>query len=76
MPETPEVRVGQTWQDNDKRMQRPARFVRVTAIDGDKAVCEAWYDQPGATSRTTRISLSRFKPNTTGYRLHKEADDE
>jgi hypothetical protein len=74
MPETPDVRVGQIWQDNDPRVT-PARFLRVTAINGDKATCEAWYDKPGSQARTVRISLARFRPTSTGYRLHEEAPD-
>lgn len=73
-----EVKVGQLWLDNDKR-NRADRFVRVTAIEEQVdpfkhhrykvATCEAWYDEPGAKSRTVHIRVDRFKPNTTGYRL-------
>lgn len=73
---TEEVRpaVGQLWQDNDKRVQ-PARFVRINAIVGEKAVCEAWYDQIGAVSRTVHISLKRFRPTSTGYRFVRDDTD-
>lgn len=64
----PEVRVGQLWRDNDSRNRAP-RFVRVTGIEQYRAVCEAWYEEPGATSRTVRIRLDRFRPTSTGYRL-------
>ncbi len=65
------VSVGSLWQDNDPRTT-PARYLRVTAIEGDKAVCEAWYDRPGSQARTVRIRLDRFKPISTGYRLIEE----
>ncbi len=60
------AKVGQIWQDNDKRNRAP-RFVRVTAVNETHARCEAWYEEAGATSRTVRIRLDRFKP--TSYRL-------
>jgi hypothetical protein len=71
--EAPEVRVGQVWADNDKR-NRARRYIQITAIDGDKAVCEAWYDEPSSKARTVRIRLDRFKPTSTGYQLVSEPD--
>lgn len=73
----PPVRPGQTWVDNDPRTKREHgvdRYVRVTALDGDFAVCEAWYDRAGAHSRTVRIRIDRFKPTRTGYRFVSNAD--
>lgn len=62
------VRPGQLWIDNDTRNYRGTRFIAVTAVDATHATCESWYNAPG-NSRTTRIRLSRFRPNSTGYRL-------
>jgi hypothetical protein len=83
--DTPEVRVGQTWVDNDKRSKR-TRYVRVTGFEEHtdpfthhtvrRAICEAWYDEVGSTSRTVRIKVDRFKPTSTGYRLVSEPDGE
>lgn len=76
--ENADVKVGQLWQDNDKRNRAP-RFVRVTSIREvvdpfkhhtyEVATCEAWYDEAGSKSRTVQIRADRFKPTTTGYRL-------
>lgn len=84
--QTPDVRPGQVWADNDKRVE--GRTLRVDSIEGGKAVCTiltnadyvqrdldanrgAWVvDKRG---KTTRITLSRFRPTNTGYRLVKDA---
>lgn len=71
-----EVKVGQVWQDCDKRMS--GRCIRVMAIKDGKALCSRavqsswgeWFRLPG---RQVRISLSRFKPTSTGYRLLEDA---
>jgi hypothetical protein len=71
-----EVKPGQTWADADPRSA--GRTLRVESIEGDKVVCTiltnadsykggAW--QKDMRGKTTRISLSRFKPTSTGYRL-------
>lgn len=67
--------VGQVWQDNDKRFKHKARFVRITAIVGEKAQCESWYDEPGSQSRTVRIALKRFRPTSTGYRFVRDESE-
>lgn len=69
------VKVGQLWQDNDKR-NRALRFVRVTAVDETHARCEAWYEEAGSTARTVRIRLDRFRPTSTGYRLIEDTPAE
>lgn len=96
MPETPNVRPGQTWADNDPRCA--GRTIRVDSIDGDKAVCTVLtnsddtqkhldaYNKPGRYPRgpilkdtrgkVRRISLSRFRPTSTGYRLVADAPEE
>ena len=70
------VEVGQVWADNDSRVY--GRTVKVEAIDGDKAVCRVLarpVDYPqGRTGHTTKISIGRFKPTSTGYRLIRDAD--
>lgn len=83
--DTTEVRVGQVWADNDKRPKR-TRYIRVTSFEEHTdpfthqairhAVCEAWYDEVGAKSRTVKIRVDRFKPTSTGYRLVSESDGE
>jgi hypothetical protein len=69
------VAAGQLWVDNDKRSGR-TRFVHVTGLtpDGSRAECQAWYDEPGNVPRSTAISVSRFKPTSSGYRLATPAE--
>lgn len=54
------VKVGQTWQDNDKR--GPRRYGRIVSVDDTHARVD-W------GVNITRVKLTRFKPNSTGYRL-------
>ena len=63
------VKVGQIWQDNDPRVQmmKPVRTVEVLIVDDTHAVC-----QNRDTGRITRIKVSRFKANSTGYLLIKD----
>lgn len=67
-----EVKVGQVWQDWDKRFRNDPfpRKVRIMRIDevGRRAIC-----QNVDTGKETRISLDRLKPTTTGYKLIEEA---
>ena len=76
VPTNSPVQVGQVWADNDPRVY--GRTVKVEAIDGDKAVCRVLatpVDYPqGRTGHTTKISIGRFKPTSTGYRLIRDAD--
>jgi ABC-type phosphate transport system auxiliary subunit len=79
------VEPGQIWADNDKRSE--GRTVRVERIEDGSAVCTILTNRDAAQrdldrgsvwvndmrGRTTRISLSRFKPTNTGYRLVQEA---
>ncbi|MET8985880.1 hypothetical protein ABZW49_10565 [Nonomuraea wenchangensis] len=98
MPETPDVRPGQVWADNDERSA--GRTLRVDAIEGDKAVCTVLtnsddtqkhldaYERPGRSrypsgpllrdtrGKVRRISLSRFRPTSTGYRLIADSPKE
>lgn len=84
----PDVRPGQVWADNDKRAE--GRTLRVDRIEGGKACCtiltDADYVQRereagrGAwvvdrVGKSTKISLTRFRPTSTGYRLIKDAPD-
>jgi len=66
----PNVKVGQVWADNDKR-QRGLRTLEVRKVSAGKAVCSVLID--GMYSRNTTISIQRFQPNSTGYRLVSEA---
>ncbi len=75
MAETPDVRPHQVWADNDPRAK--GRTVEVLAVANGLALCKVITDvdpnlyQPkkSRVGRTTRISVRRFRPNSTGYRL-------
>lgn len=62
MGDTVEVRVGQTWEDMDKRMS--GRQVRVVEIKGGKAICANTI-----TGKKAVISISRMRPAHNGYKL-------
>lgn len=76
-----EVKPGQIWRDNDKRLAQDGRvrLVRVIELINSmdpfehhtirKARCEAWYEEAGSLARTVHIRLDRFRPNATGYTL-------
>ena len=70
------VRVGQLWADNDPRAA--GRTIRITEVGKYIATAEvitsADYADDKSVGRSTRISLSRFKPTSTGYRLLNEGD--
>lgn len=84
--EIPDVRPGQIWADNDWRSA--GRTIRVLEIVGDKALCQVVtnsddvqqkvdHKSPWVTDRrgkNTGISLRRFRPTSTGYRLVQNAD--
>lgn len=57
-----EVKVGQIWKDNDKRVGD--RRIRIVNIEDDKAIVINV-----ETRKTSKITLKRFKPNSTGYTL-------
>jgi hypothetical protein len=61
-----EVKVGQVWEDCDKRMIK--RRLAVKQIVGDYAYCQTPYRKS-----YVRIRLNRFHPNATGYRLIEDA---
>lgn len=75
---TPDVRPGQVWADCDWRCQ--GRYVKVVAVEGDKAVVHAC-DAGGRVGlhgkdrkpRATRLSIRRMRPTSTGFRLHLDA---
>ncbi len=75
------VKVGQVWIDNDARLLGRRR-VRIDHIElyknekgGGYAYCTVISDYNGPCNRPTRIRLDRFKPTSTGYRLHEEGDN-
>lgn len=70
-PKETAVRVGQVWQDNDTRQRNDPtpRRGKVVKIFGGFATVE-WN-----TGRTTQVSLKRFRPNSTGYKLIKDVLD-
>ena len=54
------VKVGQVWADNDKRSR--GRRVTVLEVGDEKALVTTGF-------KKTWIRLTRFRPNSTGYRL-------
>lgn len=75
------VKIGQIWVDNDKRAA--GRRLKILTVDeaspgkqlsNGYATAEVISDRRAAlrTNRHTSILLSRFKPNSTGYRLVKD----
>lgn len=72
-----EIRVGQTWADNDPRCK--GRTVKVVAIETGyirRAVCDVVTDRggnPPNRPREVRIRVDRLHPTSTGYRLVSEA---
>jgi hypothetical protein len=76
-----DVKPGQVWADNDARSE--GRTLRVESVENGKAVCtvltnadcvnvdSAW--QRDMRGTTTRISVSRFRPTSSGYRLVEDA---
>lgn len=74
---TPEVRVGQIWQDNDPRAD--GRTIRIVEVDATHATVElvsqrAVGHQQAKPGRRSRIRLDRFRPTSTGYRLVEDAE--
>lgn len=81
MSELPDVRPGQIWADNDKRIPRSnQRYLRVQSVSDPYAVVERviqldtgqWVSDEARTRATTHIRIARFRPNSTGYRLVKD----
>jgi hypothetical protein len=73
----PAVRVGQVWQDADKRGY--GRRVRVVEVDATHAVVELFVgrgtgNDQAKPGRRTRIRLDRFRPTSTGYRLIQDVE--
>lgn len=58
----PDVRVGDVWEDCDKRVD--GRRLTVTAVDEAHVTCTTF-----AKGRISRIKRSRFVPISTGYKL-------
>jgi hypothetical protein len=63
-----EVKVGQVWQDWDTRFRNGApTYKKVLKIEGGFAYCVS--TRNGIVISKSRISLQRFRPNSTGYKL-------
>lgn len=58
-----EVKIGQRWKDNDKRVFN--RIGTVIEIGHTSQTCRIRWDG----GKVSRISLKRMKPTSTGYRL-------
>lgn len=64
-----EVKVGQIWQDWDSRFRSThSRRIKVVEIVGDRAIVQS----PSGLGAKTKIKLTRFVPNSTGYKLISE----
>jgi len=56
------VHVNQIWQDWDIRFRKSApRLIKIISIKNNFATCK--------NIQTSKITLDRFKPNSTGYKL-------
>jgi hypothetical protein len=66
------VKVGQIWQDNDKRFVHTPRNIKIVNIDYKKNTAGCKNVQ---TNKYTMIRLDRFKPNSSGYKLLVNVDD-
>lgn len=62
--ETPDVRVGDVWADNDPRMAGTGRELRVKHVDAERVRCIE-----ECTGLRTNIARKRFRPTSSGYRL-------
>lgn len=74
-----EIRVGQTWADNDPRSK--GRTIKVTALDLDtsKAICKTLTRPGGEVPEGRlfgRIHVDRLHPTGTGYRLREDEEGE
>lgn len=73
MKPLPNVKKGQLWKDRDTRVKVP-RYILVESKDKTHATVRTCNEKgelvPG--SRTTRISLARFRPVSTGYELIRD----
>jgi hypothetical protein len=77
-----DIQPGQVWADNDPRSH--GRQVRIVALDATHATVELVTPRQVATlsgqtttaqpGRRSRISLSRFRATSTGYRLVQHPD--
>ena len=82
MTDMPEVKRGQVWKDCDWRSNgRSFRILRVeeqyaivTVLTARKSAPES--ERQRAVGAERRIRLSRFRPNSTGYRLVSEPEGE
>lgn len=66
-----EVKVGQTWEDNDPRSKAQGilpRRIKVLEISDGKALCQ----HPSGLGRKTKIRLDRFRPTASGYKFVSE----
>lgn len=69
------VRVGQTWQDTDKRSNK--RLIRILEIRDGKAIVETTRDRydnriPAGNRRTAHVRLDRFQKKSRGFVLRRQ----
>lgn len=63
------VKIGQIWADND-----PRSLPRQLEVVDVQTPFNVAYVKNTATGKRTRISLDRFVPTKTGYRLVKDVE--
>jgi hypothetical protein len=65
------VKVGQIWQDWDVRVRRATkpRLVEILSVNKERAMVKRTDN-----GRTSAISLSRFRPNSTGYKRRADLE--
>lgn len=92
MTAIPDVQPGQVWADNDSRVAGRTIRVEsiedgkaICTVLTNSTKAQADLDAHGGKftgwsqdtrSRTTKISLARFKPTRTGYRLIKDSGEQ
>jgi len=69
------VRVGQTWEDTDKRSNK--RLIRILEIRDGKAIVETTRDRygnriPSGRRRTVHVRLDRFQKRSRGFVLRRQ----
>lgn len=70
--DTPDVRVGDIWDDNDKRTPRRLEVVSIITTIGPPSAHRVRLRNI-ETGKETVVSRARMRPTSTGYRLTERA---
>jgi hypothetical protein len=70
--ETPDVRVGDIWDDNDKRTPRRLEVVSILRGIGPPSADRVRLRNV-ETGKETVVARARMRPTSTGYRLTERA---